>query len=144
MDEVDQPLSLALDNSSLLYYQRNFAPPVPKHQIQWGGHYNHPDSIHPINQTSTHANHLRMPHKHMNTNYLPTMYSTPPPPPHDFQLKNENVYSKVSPSNVSIGPGNIPSNPININPPYHLSHHTQHPQSPHNFYDFQPHGDLKR
>ncbi|KAL1455246.1 hypothetical protein WDU94_009355 [Cyamophila willieti] len=132
MEDVDQPLSLALDNASLHLYQRNFAPPVPKHQIQWGGHYNHPDSIHPISQPSTHGNHSRMSYnKHINFN-LPTMYSSNPH--HVQMLKSENVYNKVSPSNV----------PISGNTPPNVYHHSQHPPPSHNFYDFQPHGDLKR
>uniref|UniRef100_A0A8D8YZ87 FERM domain-containing protein 4A n=1 Tax=Cacopsylla melanoneura TaxID=428564 RepID=A0A8D8YZ87_9HEMI len=128
MEEVDQPLSLALDNASLHHYQRNFAPPVPKHQIQWGGHYNHPDSIHPISQQTSHGNHSRMSYnKHINYN-LPTMYSSNPHHP-------QNVYNKVSPSNIPMS---------SITPP-NVYHHSQHPPPPsHNFYDFQPHGDLKR
>ncbi|KAI5699629.1 hypothetical protein M8J75_006020 [Diaphorina citri] len=142
MDEVDQPLSLAPDNTSMLHYQRNFAPPVPKHQIQWGGHYNHPDSIHPIIQSS-HGNHSSHSHKmvpHKHINYLPTMYS----PSHEIQVM-KSAYSKVSPnvSNSNISQtNNMPPNLINMNmnPTYHQPHHAP----PHNLYDFQPHGDLKR
>lgn len=133
LDEVDQPHSLVADNSSMLHYQRSCAPPVPKHQIQWGGHYNHPDSIHPLNQSSNSHKPL-IPHKHINSNYLPTMY---PSPSHDV-LKTEHVYNKVSPA-VNNSNIVIPSSkPININTLYHHHH-----QSPH-IHDFQTQGDFKR